>query len=155
MRDPFGLDVGATVRAVRRRADLDQRTLARAAGVPLSTLSRIESGAVAEPRITTVDRLVRTAGFFLVVVDADELFVAPLSDGPRDAAGRRYPAHLDVRPTHGRDWWGWFWCTTYPPRVPVHTYDLSRWRRDARRSAEQQPQRDEDQADTDPAEHDR
>ncbi|MGH3680669.1 MAG: helix-turn-helix domain-containing protein, partial [Natronosporangium sp.] len=38
------IDLGATLRALRRRADLSQRELAERAEVPASTIARIESG---------------------------------------------------------------------------------------------------------------
>jgi ribosomal protein S18 acetylase RimI-like enzyme len=58
-----------------------------------------------------------------------------------DEAGRRYPAHLDVRPvTEARDWWGAWWADWYnlprdrwPRNAPDYTFDLDRERRDHRR----------------------
>ena len=62
---------------------------------------------------------------------------------PLDRAGRRYPAHLDVRPvTTFGTWWGdWQLLSTLAEKVwylsprqrPEHTFDLARWRRDERR----------------------
>lgn len=45
----------------RRRAGLSQRELARRAGVPHSTVARIELGLLS-PRTDTLERLVRAAG---------------------------------------------------------------------------------------------
>jgi transcriptional regulator with XRE-family HTH domain len=45
----------------RRRAGLSQRGLARAAGVPHSTVARIELGQLS-PRTDTLERLLRAAG---------------------------------------------------------------------------------------------
>ncbi|MFG3709560.1 GNAT family N-acetyltransferase [Micromonospora sp. NPDC047730] len=61
------IDVGAALRALRRQADLSQRELARRSGVPKSTVARIESDPGADPRLRTVERLVRAAGGELVV----------------------------------------------------------------------------------------
>ena len=52
---------GRLVRAARWRADLSQRALAQAAGVPRSTVARIESGHVS-PRVDTFVRLLEAAG---------------------------------------------------------------------------------------------
>ena len=49
------------VRTTRLRAGLSQRALAARAGVPQSTVGRIETGRLI-PRIDTVDRLLRAAG---------------------------------------------------------------------------------------------
>jgi transcriptional regulator with XRE-family HTH domain len=54
------------VREARRRAGLTQAELARRAGVPQSTVGRIESGARV-PSTELVERLVRAAGFELRV----------------------------------------------------------------------------------------
>jgi predicted transcriptional regulator len=48
------------VRAARRRRGLSQRALAAAAGVPQSTVARIES-ATLDPRVTTLERILRAA----------------------------------------------------------------------------------------------
>lgn len=45
----------------RRRAGLTQRDLSRRAGVPQSTIARIESGQI-DPRASTLDRLLRECG---------------------------------------------------------------------------------------------
>ena len=50
------------VREARRRAGLAQAELGRRAGVPQSTIARIESGA-RTPSTDMVERLVRAAGF--------------------------------------------------------------------------------------------
>jgi transcriptional regulator with XRE-family HTH domain len=49
------------LRTARRRAGLSQRALAEAAGVPQSTVARIELGALS-PRANTLERLLRGAG---------------------------------------------------------------------------------------------
>lgn len=131
------IDVGAALRALRRQADLSQRELARRSGVPKSTVARIESDPGADPRLRTVERLVRAAGGELVVgvrdagpdmadafpddiartstlssVEPGTLAVLPAvpHDGRRDEGGRRYPAHLDVREVRTlKDWPGAWW----------------------------------------------
>jgi transcriptional regulator with XRE-family HTH domain len=55
------MDVGRTLRHARRRARLTQRALAEAAGVPQSTVARIESGTHV-PRVDTFERLLETCG---------------------------------------------------------------------------------------------
>jgi hypothetical protein len=45
----------------------------------------------------------------------------------RDEAGRRYPAHLDVR--HGDDGW-WYAAHRYGRATPWYTFDRARWSRD-------------------------
>ncbi|MEU8191075.1 helix-turn-helix transcriptional regulator [Micromonospora carbonacea] len=56
------VDLGGSLRALRRRADLSQRELADLAGVPQATLARIESGRSGDVRFRTMERLVRAAG---------------------------------------------------------------------------------------------
>ncbi len=51
----------------RRRAGLSQRQLAQHAGVPQSTIGRIEAG-LADPKVGTLDRLLRTCGEELAAV---------------------------------------------------------------------------------------
>jgi predicted transcriptional regulator len=63
------------VATARRLARLTQRELAQRAGVPQSTIARIESGAI-EPRSSTVQRIVSSAGY--------ELRLEPLVTGDVD-----------------------------------------------------------------------
>ncbi|WP_428962441.1 GNAT family N-acetyltransferase [Micromonospora fluostatini] len=147
------LDVGAALRALRRRADLSQRELAARSGVPKSTIARLEAGQGADPRLRTVERLVRAVGGELTIDLPGERGEA---GGPpalprvpheelRDEAGRRYPAHLDVWPVREpKDWPGAWWAHWYnlppkrwPLRLPAATYERNRGYRDARRRAEQ------------------
>jgi len=60
--------IGDRVRAARLEAGLTQRDLAAKAGVPQSTVARIESGAL-DPRFGTLDRLLRVCNAELVVVE--------------------------------------------------------------------------------------
>ena len=122
--------------------------------MPKSTVARIETQPAANPQWETVQRLVRAAGGVLVVTSAETAPapasasasvprpVPPLEDDEvRDEAGRRYPAHLDVRKVRTlRDWPGAWWAHWYtlppdrwPLRVPDLTYDLDRRRRDDER----------------------
>jgi transcriptional regulator with XRE-family HTH domain len=50
----------------RRRAGLSQRAIAEAAGVPQSTVARIELGSLS-PRTDTMERLLRAAGQTLTI----------------------------------------------------------------------------------------
>jgi len=61
------VDAGILVREARLAAGLSQRELARRAGIPQPTLSRIERGR-ASPRFDTLDRLLRACGKALEVV---------------------------------------------------------------------------------------
>ncbi|WFE38121.1 GNAT family N-acetyltransferase [Micromonospora sp. WMMD998] len=90
------ITLGATLRALRRAADLSQRELAARSGVPQATLARIESensgrsvgrsagrssGRSAGPSFRTIERLVIGAGGQIIVVP-------PPSDGaPEPATG--------------------------------------------------------------------
>jgi transcriptional regulator with XRE-family HTH domain len=139
------VDVGAALRALRRRASLSQRDLAERARVPQPTIARIESDRTGDPHFGTVVALVRAAGGDVRIVARRGGAPEPLppDDEPRDAAGRRYPAHLDVREVlTADDWWGGWWSGTgptlpraqWPREAPSYTFDLDRRRRDARRS---------------------
>jgi len=55
------MQAAEALRGARRRARIAQRELATRAGVPYSTVARIESGAVT-PRVDTMDRLLRVCG---------------------------------------------------------------------------------------------
>jgi predicted transcriptional regulator len=56
---------GVLLVTARHKAGLSQRDLARKAGVPQSTIARIESGFVS-PRLATFERLLSFCGFRLV-----------------------------------------------------------------------------------------
>jgi transcriptional regulator with XRE-family HTH domain len=56
------------LRTARRRAGITQRELARRAGVPQPTVSRIERGVVS-PSVDTLDRLLRHTGMELDVLE--------------------------------------------------------------------------------------
>jgi len=61
-----GVSIACIVREARLRAGLTQAALAERAGVPKSTVGRIESGARA-PSADLVERLVRAAGLEVTV----------------------------------------------------------------------------------------
>lgn len=63
---PRGVNAARITRYARRRAGMTQRALAHAAGVPQSTVARIETGKLA-PRVDTLDRILRAAGHGLTV----------------------------------------------------------------------------------------
>ncbi|HYN93642.1 MAG TPA: GNAT family N-acetyltransferase [Pilimelia sp.] len=137
-----GIDLAAAVRALRRAADLSQRELAAVAGVPQSTVARIEAGRAADPSFRTVERLTHAAGGRVTMTPPAPTGPPPPDGDPalRDRAGRRFPAHLDAAAvTRPEQWWGAWWTLTmirsqWPLEdVPAATYDLNRWRRDIRR----------------------
>jgi ADP-ribose pyrophosphatase YjhB (NUDIX family)/transcriptional regulator with XRE-family HTH domain len=125
-RSPF---VALTLRRARREAGLSQRSLAKLAKVPASTVGAAESGARDLP-VQVLDALLAACGWTLGVVDgAGELIVSvPEGDDPRDAVGRRYPAHVDLRTTERPgSWWGDRWGPYWGrPRRPRWTFDLPR-----------------------------
>lgn len=60
------MDAMTVLKEARRRAELTQRELALLAGVPQSTVGRIESGA-SDPRASTLWALLKACGFELRV----------------------------------------------------------------------------------------
>lgn len=91
------LDVARLVMRVRRLGDLSQRDLARVLGISQSQVARIERS-LRELDVRTLERILGLAGLRLAVVHDDGTEVLPVSDDViRDNAGRRMPAHLDVR----------------------------------------------------------
>jgi transcriptional regulator with XRE-family HTH domain len=124
-------ELSGSLRRIRRTADLSQRQLARAMGIPQSTLAAAEAG----NRDLPVGRLAdaaAVAGLRIVLVDADGRQIPPMtSAGARDAAGRHLPAHLDTRHSdEGPDRW-----EHHPGRrQPWFTFVLDRSDRDAWRA---------------------
>jgi predicted transcriptional regulator len=55
------VDAALVLREARRRAGLSQRALAERAGVPQSTVARIELGTI-DARVSTLDKLLRVCG---------------------------------------------------------------------------------------------
>ena len=121
---------GGLVRRVRRRLDVSQRGLAELLGVEASRVARWETGRT-PPGVGELEAVLALVGLRLVAVDAEGEVVDPMSEeAVRDRAGRRYPAHADLR-TAG--WWipPGSWLTagpvpTTPPgsaRGPAGHYD--------------------------------
>ncbi len=80
--------ISPLVREARRRAGLTQAELARRAGVPKSTVGRIESGARI-PSAEMVERLVRAAGLEVAVSISEP---DPGTDAMFERTLRRSPA---------------------------------------------------------------
>ncbi|MET8906459.1 GNAT family N-acetyltransferase [Micromonospora sp. NPDC004551] len=138
-------DLAATLRALRRAADLSQRELAGRSGVPQATIARIESGRSSDPSFRTVERLVGAAAGRIVLRGpvTGELTTVPHED-LRDAAGRHCPAHLDGRAVRvPKDWPGAWWAHWFNvprdrwPQLPAVTFRLDRPARDRERLREQ------------------
>jgi transcriptional regulator with XRE-family HTH domain len=132
--DDFPTD--AYLRAARLFADVSQRELAEAAGLSPWVVARLES----EPqhaRVQTFARALDACGLRLsvtVVKGGSYEFASeciPADGERRDRSGRRFPAHLDVRPAR-LGWWGSGW-PMFQGREPEFTFDRARWRRDERR----------------------
>jgi transcriptional regulator with XRE-family HTH domain len=129
------LDLPGLLRRARRDADLSQRELAACAGVGRNVVGEIEAGTRRDPRVRTLERLLHAAGYRLAVLGPDDQELVADEPELRDRGGRRYPAHLDVRPVNDlRDWWAWreFESWADPP-VPAYTFDVRRDQRDWRR----------------------
>lgn len=126
--------LGRVLRAARGSAGLSQRALARRTGVPAKSLAAVECGTRDMP-VSRYAWLLHACGWRLVVIDGTgALVVDPDEDPRRDAAGRRYPAHVALRSTVPRgswwaDRWGYYWGI--PPRPPW-TYDLPKRPRGAK-----------------------
>ncbi len=60
------VNAGRILRHARRAAGLSQREMAARAGIPQSTVARIEAGTLI-PRVDTLDRLLRAVGHTLGV----------------------------------------------------------------------------------------
>lgn len=119
------MKLGAILRTLRRRADMSQRELATRAGIAQSHLARLETGANDNPRLRTLERLVGAASARLAVVDLDGTEPEPMAtDVQLDAAGRRFPPHLDTRPA--TRWRGIF-------RTDLISFRRNRRARDERR----------------------
>lgn len=100
-------EVPGLVRRVRREADLNQRELGALLGVSQSVVARWERGE-REPTVSMLQRVLALVGWGLEPTrleggNTSALCLAPAElppmreDACRDAMGRRFPAHLDVR----------------------------------------------------------
>ena len=119
---PFDGHVPGLVRRVRRILDVSQRGLAALLDVSQSAVARWETGRTS-PRADVLHGLLRLAGLGVSVHDAETGEEVPpmRDDGARDHAGRRYPAHTDLRVV---GWW--------QPRSSVSTTDFLWWRKRSR-----------------------
>jgi transcriptional regulator with XRE-family HTH domain len=121
------------LRAARHRADLSQRELADKAGVPQSTVARVER-LPGKATVSSVSILLAATGLRLAVLDEHGTELNPEDEDDadrRDRGYRRYPAHLDLRP--GDDhWWGYGW-PMFDGKEPQYTFDRDRHSRDWRR----------------------
>jgi transcriptional regulator with XRE-family HTH domain len=84
------MSAATTLRAARRRAGLSLRALAERAGTSHATLAAYEAG-VKVPRVDTLTRILRAAGFAL------DLELAPrIEDGDPAARGRELVEVLEL-----------------------------------------------------------
>ncbi len=82
------MSIARIVREARRRAGLTQAALAERAGVPKSTVGRIESG-VRTPSVELVERLVEAAGLEVTIALSEP---DPGTDSMFERTLRRTPA---------------------------------------------------------------
>jgi transcriptional regulator with XRE-family HTH domain len=112
---------------VRRARRLSQRGLAGAAGIPPTTVDRIESGRTTRPSLRLIEDILAATGYRLVVVDrfGRPFELDEVHGRLRDRSGRQFPAHLEVRRLNWSDrWWGWSRVAYWPgDDVPEWTYD--------------------------------
>jgi transcriptional regulator with XRE-family HTH domain len=126
-RDVSSFDLSGVLRRIRRRADLSQRELAAACGLPQSAVAQAESGRRDLP-VGALVRAAEQAGLRLALLDAAGREVAGMSpDAVRDAYGRRFPAHLD---THFADERAGRYEHRYDRGQPWFTVDVDRGARD-------------------------
>jgi transcriptional regulator with XRE-family HTH domain len=125
------LSLPGLLRRIRRTADLSQRELARAGGLPRSTVAAAEAGTRGLDA-RTLARLAAVAGLRLALLDTEGREVAPMDAAAvRDGGDRHFPAHLDTR--HGDE--GWWHGPHRFDRDPVtYTFDRDRRYRDVRRA---------------------
>ncbi len=125
--------LGDYLRALRRTADVSQRDLSARSGVAHSTIERLEldGDRAGDPRLSTLSKLVQSAGCRLLICDDDNVPIVPMTELAgifRDLGGRRLPAHLDpvkAIEERFRPWW--------EPRRGPYTFTRSRrWRDEAR-----------------------
>ncbi len=121
---PFAGEIPGLIRRIRRILDVSQRGLAALIGVSQSVVARWETGRTS-PRASVLHRLLDLAHVTVGLSDKDsgEVVESMRDDGARDRAGRRFPAHADLR---AKGWW-----------VPRHlrtwtTNDAHRWQQRSR-----------------------
>ena len=116
------------LRRIRRTADMSQRELALACGVPQAAVAQAESGRRGLP-VDLLARAAAVAGLRLALLDAGGHEVAPMADGTvRDQGRRRFPAHQDTR--YSEEGW-WHGRERYSRPEPWYPFDRDRDVRDA------------------------
>ena len=124
---PEEFSLEGTLRRIRRTADMSQREMAAAAGIPRSTLAAGESGD-RDLGARALARAAAVAGLRLALLDGEGAEMRPMDDDAvRDMVGRRFPAHLDTRYSE-EDWW--HGPERYSRRQPWYTFDRRRDVRD-------------------------
>ncbi|MGY1780886.1 helix-turn-helix domain-containing protein [Geodermatophilus sp. SYSU D01036] len=125
------------LRRIRRVADLSQRELAQAGGLPSSTVAAAEAGTRGLDA-RALARLAAVAGLRLALLDTEGREVAPMDGAAvRDEGDRLFPAHLDTR--HGDDGW-WHGPHRYDRTPVTYTFTRDRGSRDDRRRARGTPE---------------
>jgi len=123
-------DLAGSLRRIRRLADLSQRELAERSGISKSALAAAEAGTRDLPA-TKLARAAAGVGLRLTLLDVDAREVIGMSaEGARDAAYRRFPAHLDT--VHSDDVPN-RWADDPGRRQPWFTFTLDRVSRDRTR----------------------
>ena len=126
------IDVPGLVLRVRRACDLSQRDLGKAIGLDQSQVARIES-ARRRVDLSLLAAILALAGYRIAILDRHGVEVAPVpGDVLRDNAGRRMPAHLDVRAVADRPTSALL--DTHPDRPSPQAWFHHRQRRDRRRA---------------------
>ncbi len=74
------MDIGKRIRTAREARGITQEELARRAGVPLNRVGRIETGAVTDPRSSTLSRIADGLGMSVA-----ELLEEPVAAGKAEA----------------------------------------------------------------------
>jgi DNA-binding XRE family transcriptional regulator len=132
--------IAATLRAHRAQLGLSQRALAERAGLPQSTLARLETGTY-DPRLSWIVAALGSVGARLVLPDAAEP-TRMAGEYARDEAGRRLPAHLQpYRLSEPHSWWPGQTRILMWPKTPKWSYRrvLSNRGRVSARTARPQP----------------
>ena len=125
-------DVAGFMMRVRRICDLSQRELGGVLGFEQSQVARMESSR-RRVDVSLFSEILSLAGLRIAVVDEDGVEVAPVPhDVLRDNAGRRMPAHLDVRPTSDPP--RSTLVDTHPERAAPRAWYHHRTKRDRRRA---------------------
>ena len=100
------LECGPLLRAARHAARLSQRELAAASGVSQRQICRFEMGSSSPPLDVATLLFAATDHRLQVVDEWGRALEAMKHDAEEDAAGRHYPAHVDLRST--KEWGSWW-----------------------------------------------